>query len=220
MSYYFYNDTNMNMDELSFENFSYEREFLKRRDFIMSNSSQISVQFIKDSEKSIDRNASVEQIDKIINCLPISIDIEKGIFEFALNFVVCHNLCYKNNSESDFYPIYMDKLHELCCNLDKHNPDIQNKTLYYSVLNGAIPGQLVAFLQPYQLHPGRWKKIIDKNNLRDITLDQIATTDEFKCGRCGQRKHAYYIAQTRSADEPATVFYTCVVCKKTFTKSM
>ncbi|XP_030540380.1 transcription elongation factor TFIIS-like [Rhodamnia argentea] len=39
-----------------------------------------------------------------------------------------------------------------------------------------------------------------------------ATTDQFKCGRCGQRKCTYYQMQTRSADEPMTTYVTCVNC--------
>ncbi|KAG8100271.1 hypothetical protein GUJ93_ZPchr0013g33952 [Zizania palustris] len=39
-----------------------------------------------------------------------------------------------------------------------------------------------------------------------------ATTDQFKCGRCGQRKTTYHQLQTRSADEPMTTFVTCVNC--------
>ncbi|KDP21634.1 hypothetical protein JCGZ_03305 [Jatropha curcas] len=39
-----------------------------------------------------------------------------------------------------------------------------------------------------------------------------ATTDQFKCGRCGQRKTTYHQMQTRSADEPMTTYVTCVNC--------
>ncbi|KAG2296331.1 hypothetical protein Bca52824_043000 [Brassica carinata] len=39
-----------------------------------------------------------------------------------------------------------------------------------------------------------------------------ASTDQFKCGRCGQRKCTYYQMQTRSADEPMTTYVTCVNC--------
>ncbi|KAI9156906.1 hypothetical protein LWI28_013889 [Acer negundo] len=39
-----------------------------------------------------------------------------------------------------------------------------------------------------------------------------ATTDQFKCSRCGQRKTTYYQMQTRSADEPMTTYVTCVNC--------
>jgi len=34
----------------------------------------------------------------------------------------------------------------------------------------------------------------------------------FRCGKCGQRKCAYYQLQTRSADEPMTTFITCIPC--------
>ncbi|KAG6728868.1 hypothetical protein I3842_02G196200 [Carya illinoinensis] len=39
-----------------------------------------------------------------------------------------------------------------------------------------------------------------------------ATTDQFKCSRCGQRKCTYYQMQTRSADEPMTTYVKCVNC--------
>lgn len=39
-----------------------------------------------------------------------------------------------------------------------------------------------------------------------------ATTDQFQCGKCKQRKCQYYQMQTRSADEPMTTFVTCVNC--------
>ncbi len=42
--------------------------------------------------------------------------------------------------------------------------------------------------------------------------DTTAETDQFKCGRCKQRKCKYYQLQTRSADEPMTTFVTCINC--------
>jgi DNA-directed RNA polymerase subunit M/transcription elongation factor TFIIS len=38
------------------------------------------------------------------------------------------------------------------------------------------------------------------------------TTDQFKCGKCGQRKCTYTLAQTRRADEGMTQFIRCMVC--------
>ena len=38
------------------------------------------------------------------------------------------------------------------------------------------------------------------------------TTDQFKCGKCKQRKCTYFQMQTRSADEPMTTFVTCTNC--------
>jgi DNA-directed RNA polymerase subunit M/transcription elongation factor TFIIS len=202
-------------EELDINNFSYEREYIRRQQFIMTNSCYLPVEFIKFAEKQIERKNIIQEFDKYINCLPISMQIEKGLFEFSLNYIKTSLLEW-----SEFYPVYMDKFYEICENLDMNNEKINNRTLLPALLDGSISAQTVPFLKMYQLHPLRWKHIIDKNNLRDLTLYTVNTTDEFKCGRCGERKHTYYITQTRSADEPATVFYTCINCKKTFTKSI
>lgn len=37
-----------------------------------------------------------------------------------------------------------------------------------------------------------------------------------QCGKCGQRKVTYTEAQTRSADEPMTLFCTCLACGKSW----
>ncbi len=197
------------------ENFSYDKEYIKSCDFIMDNSFVLPIDFIKYAEQQIDRPENVKKIDQIINCLNISEDIEKGIFEFALNYVKTHGY-----PDHFFQLTYNDKLHDLLLNLDVNNKRIENKTLLPNILNAKLSGQIIAFLNMYQLHPMRWKSIIDKNNLRDDTMATVNTTDEYKCGRCGERKHIYYITQTRCIDEPATIFYTCTVCRKTFTKSM
>lgn len=209
------NENNESYNQLDFNNFSYEREFIKRQKFVMSNSCFIPISFIKFAETQIDRKVIVERFDNIIKCLPISIQVEKGLFEFSLNYIKTSLL-----EQTDFYSVYMDKFNEICDNLDMYNNNINNKTLLPSLFDGTISPQTLPFLKMYQLHPIRWKHIIDKNNLRDLTLYTVNSTDEFKCGRCGERKHTYYITQTRSADEPATVFYTCINCKKTFTKSI
>ena len=47
----------------------------------------------------------------------------------------------------------------------------------------------------------------------DRSMKNVASTDQFKCGRCKQRKCTYFQMQTRSADEPMTTFVTCTVCQ-------
>jgi transcription elongation factor S-II len=37
-------------------------------------------------------------------------------------------------------------------------------------------------------------------------------TEQFRCGRCKERKCTYFQLQTRSADEPMTTFVTCANC--------
>lgn len=59
----------------------------------------------------------------------------------------------------------------------------------------------------------------EKQSIRDHALFECergqiraATTDAFRCGKCGQRRCSYYQMQTRSADEPMTTFVTCLNC--------
>ena len=201
--------------ELNINNYSYDKEYLKTFDFIMDNSLLLPISLVKYADESVNRLENVKKIDKVIDCYSVAEDIEKGIFEFALNYVVANGF-----PQHFFSMTYNDKLDNILINLDKNNKQIENKTLINDILSSKLSGQIIAFLHMYQIHPARWKSIIDKNNLRDDTLSTVNTTDEFKCARCGERKHIYYITQTRCIDEPATVFYTCTVCRKTFTKSM
>ena len=57
-----------------------------------------------------------------------------------------------------------------------------------------------------------------KIKFREDTENNMATTDLYKCYKCGERKATSYQMQVRSADEPMTIFVTCLVCYNTFTK--
>jgi len=37
-------------------------------------------------------------------------------------------------------------------------------------------------------------------------------TDMFSCEKCGKNRTTYYQMQTRGADEPMTIFVTCLDC--------
>ncbi len=59
------------------------------------------------------------------------------------------------------------------------------------------------------------KKIIDnKTRILDENSEvQLLPITEVECPECHNREAYYEQYQTRSADEPATTFYTCVACK-------
>ena len=208
----------MNSDKLTdldIDNFEYQREYTRRFKFIMSNSSYLPIELLEYAQQNLDRKTAINKLEEIIKCYPLAVEIESGIFEFSLNYVKTQLLNHDN-----IMMIYQDKLFELLDNLDINNKKINNTTLLPALINDIIPGQTISFLKMYQLHPQKWKHIIDKNNLRDDILYTVSTTDAYRCSRCGLSKHSYYITQTRSSDEPATVFFTCINCKKTFTRSM
>lgn len=97
---------------------------------------------------------------------------------------------------------------------------IHSPTLKKKILSGQFKTSTVVELSPQALWPGgpRDKDIeahILKNSKKDYTQQLLLDPNYkgiFKCARCKGYKTTYYEMQTRSADEPMTVFITCHQC--------
>mmetsp|Transcript_3945 Transcript_3945/g.10157 ORF Transcript_3945/g.10157 Transcript_3945/m.10157 type:complete len:326 (+) Transcript_3945:160-1137(+) len=109
---------------------------------------------------------------------------------------------------------YKAKFRSLNFNLkDPKNPDLRGRLVRGEV----APADLVT-LSSEELAS---RELQEKNEkIREWALFeaergkhlQQASTDQFQCGKCKQRKTRYFQMQTRSADEPMTTFVTCVNC--------
>ena len=53
-----------------------------------------------------------------------------------------------------------------------------------------------------------------KRDVSKFNTNTQASTDMFTCRKCKSKRCTYYELQTRSADEPATIFVTCLDCGK------
>lgn len=107
---------------------------------------------------------------------------------------------------------YKAKFRNLHFNLkDDKNPDLRRK-----VLGGEIAPDELVQLPPEELASdakrGENQKIREKKLFDSAPAAPQATTNQFQCGKCKQRKCTYYQMQTRSADEPMTNFVSCVAC--------
>jgi transcription elongation factor S-II len=63
----------------------------------------------------------------------------------------------------------------------------------------------------------KWREqIITQQNIekRQLEGNKSMATDQFLCSRCHKRECTYYEMQTRSADEPMTIFINCLNCGK------
>lgn len=101
---------------------------------------------------------------------------------------------------------------------DSTNPDLNER-----LLSGEISPHQLATMQPEDMASSALSKTRQEN--AKWMLDAVrsdwdkanqVTTDNWRCGKCGQRKCVYYQKQTRSADEPMTTFVTCTVCNNRF----
>lgn len=142
-------------------------------------------------------------------------NVEKGIYNYSIQY--CKNKNIIRKWENDiFKKIYINKARSIYSNLNKDSY-IKNVRLLDRLLSGEFLPHEVAFMDYQHSFPENWKELIDEKYKRDKILYEIdagGATDEFKCTRCKQRKCTYYELQTRSADEPMTVFVTCLTCGK------
>lgn len=110
-------------------------------------------------------------------------------------------------------PAYKSKFRSKYLNLK----DVNNPTLRSGLISGMItPDRFISMTSAEMASDERRRinSMIAEQNLLNSQMakDNAAETDQFKCGRCNQRKCKYYQMQTRSADEPMTTFVTCINC--------
>ena len=96
------------------------------------------------------------------------------------------------------------------------NSYVGNTDLYDRYKAGEITFKDISEMDTYQLFEARWTDSFNQQQVREkrqLEGNKEMATDRFLC-RCGKRECTYYEMQTRSADEPMTIFITCLACGK------
>ena len=94
---------------------------------------------------------------------------------------------------------------------------VNNTELYHRYKSGEITFKDISEMDTYQLFEERWKESFMQQEVREkrqLEGNKSMATDQFLCMRCHKRECTYYEMQTRSADEPMTIFITCLNCGK------
>jgi transcription elongation factor S-II len=163
----------------------------------------------KISDPELFRKNIVSKIKDILENEKDSINLEKGVFNYAIRESGNRKIIKKWENPY-FVQIYIDRLRSIYINL-------KNKELLQQIKNGELTPQNVAFMSHQEMNPKTWKSLIDEKIKRDANKysnNLQASTDMFTCKKCKSKKCTYYELQTRSADEPATIFVTCLDCGK------
>ena len=149
-------------------------------------------------------------LNKFIDNDIISTNLEIGVFKYAYKEARNKKILKKWENKK-FLQIYMDRLRTIYINL-------KNVNLLNNIKSGEITPQSIAFMTHQEMNPNRWKILIENKIKRDENKynnnNMEASTDMFTCKRCKSKRCTYYELQTRSADEPATIFVTCLDCGK------
>jgi len=168
-----------------------------------------------EEEKNDIRDNILVLLKGIVDKEDITINIEKGIYNYTIQDSKKRNIIRKWENPR-FKKIYLNKARSVYANL-KPDSYIHNSRLLQRLENEEFLPHEIAFMDSNFMFPENWNDLIDEKYKRDKVLyeiDEGGATDQFKCTRCKQRKCTYYELQTRSADEPMTIFVTCLNCGK------
>lgn len=112
-----------------------------------------------------------------------------------------------NDPESNDFMEYILKCKKVIYNVPHVLKSKEKGTLSFDLKHIARQSDIV-------IRPEKWKAHIQRSELirKQQSAVETASTDQFKCGKCGKKETTYYTRQTRGMDEPETVFITCVKC--------
>ena len=144
--------------------------------------------------------------------IPIEHDIniltsdEKSELEDALNSFEDQYISNNRLSPNFKLKISLEKYLNIKYNL------INSSQLLDKIRTNQINIKELPWLDPAQLDETHWKVYIDKRIKKRETIENMATTNIFKCFKCGGKKCTTYQLQIASIDEPMTTFIQCTEC--------
>jgi DNA-directed RNA polymerase subunit M/transcription elongation factor TFIIS len=152
--------------------------------------------------------------DKYLN-EPECVKLERCIYNATLH-VASQRHVGKLWSHPPFVELYDMITKHICANF---HPDsyVGNNELFDRYKRGYLTFEQISEMDPYQLFEGRWHESFVNQQIREkrqLEGNKAMATDRFLCSRCHKRECTYYEMQTRSADEPMTIFVTCLNCGK------
>ena len=159
---------------------------------------------ILDILKSLDKEGEIDE-----NYIKL---LEMEIFNYAIKDSIVRNIVPTWNFL--LKKIYVNKARSLYINL-KPDSYVKNKRLFERMKKKEFTPKELVNMSTQELFPEHWKQLIDEKYRKNKVLyetKQEAMTDQFKCRKCKSRETCYYEMQTRSADEPMTIFITCLNC--------
>lgn len=167
-----------------------------------------------EDNKKLIRKTTRNIIEKIIKNIN-SDQLEKSIFKATIKesekrHIISH---WKNPLFENQYKIIARRV---ITNLNKDSY-VKNNRLVQRFEDKEFTLDELAAKNSYELYPEVWKELSDRLIMREQKLlegNKGMATDQFKCHGCGKRECTFYELQTRSADEPMTIFITCVNCGK------
>lgn len=159
------------------------------------------------------RAKSAEMLKEIVGDSDIARLLERATWNHAVKF--CRNKEQPLNwDNAAFRNVYTQKVMGVRY-VARERPDVLKK---YEEMDPTFKTFVNA--KPWELWPEKWEKAFEDAARKALRFTDASAMDPklmpdgiLKC-RCGSMKTSYYEMQTRSADEPMTVFARCFTCGK------
>lgn len=142
----------------------------------------------------------------ILNDEKASVNLEIGVFNYAIK-EADNRRTIKKWDIKQFVEIYNSRLKSVLTNL--------TEKWVQAIRSGEVQPKQFAFMTHQEFDYDRWKEMIEIKSKRDknkFEVNVAAATDTFTCRKCKKNQCTYYLQQTRSADEPTTIFVQCINC--------
>jgi DNA-directed RNA polymerase subunit M/transcription elongation factor TFIIS len=136
-------------------------------------------------------------------------NLEKGVYNYTIHEAKKKQIL-RIWTKEEFVTIYLDRLRSVILN-------IQRKDIQQILKSREVKPQDIPFMTHQEMNSEHWRPLIEKKMKRDenkYNQNIEASTDMFSCKKCKSKRCTYYELQTRSADEPATIFVSCLDCGK------
>ena len=172
----------------------------------------------EDSYKDIQyRKKIIELLKDLIG--DKNVELEYYIYKKALDTAEKKDI-RKVWTNEGFRDVYFAISRRIIGNMNP-NSYIGNKGLYERYKEGDLTLEQLVNHNYYELYPEVWQQMVDRQAKKEriqLEGDFSRATDKWMCNGCKMRKCTYYELQTRSADEPMTIFIHCLNCGKRWTQ--
>jgi len=156
------------------------------------------------------RTRMKDELSEVVQVQELVIDIERCLFNWVIARADAKEIP-KYWQCKEFRMLYKEKMRSILFNLK--NP--KNPRLLQSVLEGLTTPERLLEMTPQELDPGLWQPYYDKIEAKDLLRSgNLVPEGILQCHRCKSKRVVWYQMQTRSADEPMTVFANCSECGK------
>ena len=163
------------------------------------------------------RQKTIEIFQKILKDMNTIRKIELSVINYSIDKCKGQNII-PTWENPNFTYIYINKCRHIYLNLDQKSY-IKNDYLIKEIKKKEFDLLQIAYLKREEIMPSIWMPLIEENKRKEEIMNKSQTaeaTDQYVCPNrnCRARKSLYKEVQTRSADEPMTLFLTCLVCGK------